>query len=112
MSPSARSQRLVRNLVHSLLGKWGLADSADTAALLASELVSNAIRYASRPISVRFMLTDSLLCEVHDDDHHLPVLSNPRPTEESGRGILLVSRLARRWGVSRIPTGKVVWFEL
>jgi hypothetical protein len=58
------------------------------------------------------MLADSLLCEVHDDDHHLPVLGNPRPTEEGGRGIQLVSRLARRWGVSRIPTGKVVWFEL
>jgi hypothetical protein len=112
MSPSVRSPRLARTLVHGLMKKWGLTDSADTAALLASELVSNAIRYASRPISVRFMLTDSLLCEVHDDDHHLPVLSNPRPTEESGRGILLVSRLARRWGVSRIPTGKVVWFEL
>ncbi len=112
MSPSAHSPRIVRRMVHNLLGKWDLAESADTAALLASELVTNATRYASRPISVRLMLTDSLLCEVSDDDHRLPVLGNPCPTDESGRGILLVSRLARRWGVSRIPTGKVVWFEL
>jgi anti-sigma regulatory factor (Ser/Thr protein kinase) len=115
MSPSAQSPRLVRCLVRGLLEKWELADSSEiieTAVLLASELVTNAVRYASRPISVRLMLTDSLLCEVHDDDHHLPVLDNPRPTQEGGRGILLVSRLARRWGVSRITTGKVVWFEL
>lgn len=112
MSPSVRSPRIVRALVTGLLEKWDLAESAETAALLASELVTNAVRYARRPISVRLMLTDSLLCEVHDDDHHLPVLGNPCPTEENGRGILLVSRLARRWGVSRIPTGKVVWFEL
>jgi serine phosphatase RsbU (regulator of sigma subunit) len=112
MSPSARSPRLVRRLVRSLLEKWDLAETAETAALLTSELVTNAIRYASRPISVRLMLTDSLLCEVQDDDPHLPVLGNPCPTEETGRGILLVSRLARRWGVSRITTGKVVWFEL
>ncbi|HXL91621.1 MAG TPA: ATP-binding SpoIIE family protein phosphatase [Streptosporangiaceae bacterium] len=112
MSPSARSPQLARRLVRGLLEKWKLPESIDTATLLVSELVTNAVRYASRPISVRLMLTDSLLCEVHDDDPHLPVLDNPRPTEEGGRGILLVSRLARRWGVTRISTGKVVWFEL
>ena len=112
LSPSARSPGIVRRLVRDLLAKWELADSAETAELLASELVTNAVRYARRPISVRLMLADSLLCEVHDDDYHLPVLGNPSPTEEGGRGIQLVSRLARRWGVSRIPTGKVVWFEV
>jgi serine phosphatase RsbU (regulator of sigma subunit) len=112
LSPSVRSPRLVRRMVRSLLEKWELAEDAETATLLVSELVTNAIRYASRPISVRLMLTDSLLCEVHDDDPHLPVLDNPRPMQEGGRGILLVSRLARRWGVTRITTGKVVWFEL
>jgi serine phosphatase RsbU (regulator of sigma subunit) len=112
MNPSARSPRITRRLVRDQLAKWQLAEIAETAALLVTELVTNAIRYASRPISVRLMLTDSLLCEVHDDDHRLPVLGNPSSEEESGRGVLLVSRLARRWGVSRIPTGKVVWFEL
>jgi anti-sigma regulatory factor (Ser/Thr protein kinase) len=112
MNPSARSPRIARRLVRDQLRKWQLAEIAETVILLVSELVTNASRYASRPISVRLMLTDSLLCEVHDDDHRLPVLGNPSSEEESGRGVLLVSRLARRWGVSRIPTGKVVWFEL
>jgi len=112
MDPAPRSPRTARRLVRGLLEKWELAESADTATLLVSELVTNAIRYASRPVSVRLTLTDSLLCEVHDDDHRLPVLGNPDSEEENGRGIMLVSRLARRWGVSRTPTGKVVWFEL
>jgi serine phosphatase RsbU (regulator of sigma subunit) len=112
MSPSARSPRTIRRLVRGLLEKWQLAENAETATLLASELVTNAVRYASRPISVRLMLTDSLLCEVRDDDYRMPVLGDPRSTDEGGRGIQIVSRLSRRWGVSRIPTGKVVWFEL
>jgi serine phosphatase RsbU (regulator of sigma subunit)/anti-sigma regulatory factor (Ser/Thr protein kinase) len=112
MKPTLRSPSTARRLIRGVLQKWELAEVAETAALLATELVTNATRYASRPISVRLTLTDSLLCEVYDDDHHLPVLGNPGSAEESGRGILLVSRLARRWGVSRIPTGKVVWFEL
>jgi serine phosphatase RsbU (regulator of sigma subunit) len=112
LKPTVQSPRTARRLIRGVLQKWELAEVAETAALLASELVTNATRYASRPISVRLTLTDSLLCEVYDDDHHLPVLGNPGSAEEHGRGILLVSRLARRWGVSRIPTGKVVWFEL
>ncbi len=112
MTASTRTPRIVRGLVRGVLGKWGLSESAEPAVLLADELVTNAIRYARRPITVRLMLTDSLLCEVQDDDYHLPVLGSPHPGDESGRGLLLVSRLARRWGVSRIPTGKVVWFEI
>jgi serine phosphatase RsbU (regulator of sigma subunit) len=112
MTPSARSPGIVRRMVRGLLEKWDLAENTETAELLATELVTNAVRYASGPISVRLMHTDSLVCEVRDDDHHLPVLVNPCSTQEGGRGIMLVSRLARRWGVSRIPTGKVVWFEL
>ena len=109
-APAAAAK--ARRHVQATIYGWDVPVDPIVAVLLTSELVTNAIRYASRPISVRLMLTDSLLCEVHDDDHHLPVLGNPCPMDESGRGILLVCRLARRWGVSRIPTGKVVWFEL
>jgi serine phosphatase RsbU (regulator of sigma subunit) len=112
LTPSPRTPQIVRRLVRKVLEKWQLSESTDLAVLLTHELVANAIRYARRPLTVRLMLTDSLLCEVQDDDHHLPVLGNPCPADETGRGILLVSRLARRWGTSRLPTGKVVWFEI
>jgi anti-sigma regulatory factor (Ser/Thr protein kinase) len=79
--------------------------------LLASELATNAVRYASRPIELRLMRTDVLLCEVKDDDHHLPVLRSATGSDEVGRGLHLVSSLARRWGASRTVDGKVVWFD-
>lgn len=112
LTPSPRAPRLVRDLARAALERWGLADSADVVTLLLDELMTNAIKYAQRPVSVKLMFTGTLLCEVHDDDHHLPVLRQPEPGDETGRGILLVSRLARRWGASRLPGGKIVWFEV
>lgn len=37
---------------------------------------------------------------------------SPNSTDQTGRGLFAVNRIARRWGVSRLSTGKVVWFEL
>jgi serine phosphatase RsbU (regulator of sigma subunit) len=110
--PSTRTPRVVRGMAGNALARWGMSDRADLIVLLVNELVANAIRYARRPITVRLMLSDTLLCEVHDDDHHMPVLRDPRPGDETGRGMLLVSRLSRRWGASRVAGGKVVWFEV
>jgi hypothetical protein len=111
LHPSAATARTARRLVRRTLAGWGLSACGDVAELLASELVTNAVRYASRPIGLRLMRTDALLCEVSDDDHHLPVLRHVTETDEAGRGLNLVSRLARRWGANRTADGKVVWFE-
>jgi hypothetical protein len=111
LRPHPQTPARVRRLVRSTLTGWRLEEHARVTELLATELVTNAIRYASRPIGLRLMRTDVLLCEVTDDDHHLPVLRQPTDTDESGRGLHLVSRLSRRWGSSRTTTGKAVWFE-
>ncbi|MFD8482171.1 ATP-binding protein [Kitasatospora sp. NPDC059673] len=52
------------------------------------------------------------MVEVSDDDHELPSLNDDDPYADSGRGLLLVSRFADRWGTSRKAVGKVVRFEL
>ena len=102
-----------RRLVAATLAGWELAGQIPMMELLVTELVTNAVRYATRPITVRLLRTDtSLLCEVTDDDHNLPVLCEPTMSGESGRGVYLVSRLARRWGTSLTATGKSVWCEL
>ena len=110
--PRPATAKYARRLVRATLDEWGLSESRDIVELLVTELVTNAIRYATRPIEVRLLRTDALLCEVTDDDYHLPVLRHSDDQDENGRGLLLVSRLARRWGASRTATGKVVWFEL
>ena len=112
MRPHAQAARHVRGLIATTLTGWGLEDHIDAASLLATELVTNAIRYTTRPITLRLLRTETLLCEVTDDDHHLPVLCEPSESDESGRGIYLVSRLSHRWGASQTAAGKAVWFEL
>ncbi|WP_159049211.1 ATP-binding protein, partial [Streptomyces canus] len=47
-----------------------------------------------------------------DDVPQLPRLRQARASDGGGRGLYLVNRLARRWGATRLSTGKVVWFEL
>ncbi|WP_367319887.1 SpoIIE family protein phosphatase [Streptomyces sp. HUAS ZL42] len=102
-----------RAAVREQLYDWGLARLADSAELMVSELVTNAVRHShSRPVELRLVRGDTLLCEVDDDDHDLPTLLSAGPTDEFGRGLRVVSTLAREWGTSRTGAGKTVWFEL
>ncbi|WP_432192197.1 SpoIIE family protein phosphatase [Streptomyces sp. bgisy027] len=104
-----RARAVVREQLHD----WDLARLADTAELLVSELVTNAVRHShGRPVELRLVRGDTLLCEVDDDDHELPTLLSAGPFDDAGRGLRVVSMLAREWGTSRTTAGKTVWFEL
>jgi anti-sigma regulatory factor (Ser/Thr protein kinase) len=100
-------------------------DTADTAELLVSELVTNAVRFAGSPtsapqysgrvkpgliwLSVRHF-GESLLIEVFDTDANPPVLTDAAEDAENGRGLLLVDALSREWSYF-FPAcgGKVVY---
>ncbi|MDG9703058.1 serine/threonine-protein phosphatase [Streptomyces sp. DH37] len=112
LDPRAQTARQARRLARRALERWELDDLTDSVELLVSEVVTNAVRYAERPITLRLLRTDTLRCEVGDDVPQLPRLRQARATDEGGRGLYLVNRLARRWGATRLSTGKVVWFEL
>jgi serine phosphatase RsbU (regulator of sigma subunit) len=101
-----------RALTRQQLTGWGLDALSDLAELLVSELVTNAVRAATRPVVLRMMRVGKLLVEVSDDDHNLPLLRRAECDDEDGRGLALVSNLSHRWGTSREAVGKVVWFEL
>ncbi|MEU7722530.1 ATP-binding SpoIIE family protein phosphatase [Streptomyces tibetensis] len=104
-----RARAAVREQLHD----WGLAKLAAPAELMAGELVTNAVRHShARPVALRLVRGDTLLCEVDDDDHELPTLLHAGPLDEAGRGLRVVSTLSRAWGSSRTKAGKTVWFEL
>ncbi|MET9502858.1 SpoIIE family protein phosphatase [Streptomyces sp. NPDC006622] len=93
------------------LAEWGLAELSFTTELVVSELVTNAIRYATGPIRLRLIRERALVCEVHDGGATTPHVRHPRTTDEGGRGLLLVSQVTRRWGTRFVPDGKIIWAE-
>jgi anti-sigma regulatory factor (Ser/Thr protein kinase) len=99
--------------------------TAETAELLVSELVTNAVRFAGDPartlryserasaglisLSLRHF-REGLLIEVYDTDDNPPVLSGPDDDAESGRGLILVNALSKEWSYFFPPGGgKVVY---
>ncbi|MER6348550.1 ATP-binding protein [Streptomyces sp. NPDC001532] len=108
--------RTARSVVRGQLHGWGLDSVADIAALLVSELVTNALRHATGPIGVRLTrpvcLPGALLVEVSDPLPDPPRERAARPEDESGRGLQLVASSSRRWGSRAGDAGKTVWFEL
>ncbi|WP_338059194.1 ATP-binding protein [Streptomyces malaysiense] len=113
--PSAVAR--ARRLAQARLTGWSVcADTCDSAALVISELVTNAIVHT---VSTR------VVCELYDRDDLVriavrdegcapgePHPSPQRPDEEHGRGLLLVEALCRSWGAQEQGSGLLVWAEL
>jgi hypothetical protein len=106
-----------------LLWEWGLNSLAESAELLVSELVTNAVNATAgrdgQVVSLHlFGNATQVLIEVHDADPRPPGPSDPREPGEGNSGardgILLVAALSTRWDwyPTEAPPGKVVWCEL
>jgi anti-sigma regulatory factor (Ser/Thr protein kinase) len=108
--------RTARAVVRGQLRTWGLDPLGDVAALLVSELVTNALRHATGPIGVRLVRPAGsaapLLVEVSDPLPDPPRERTARTDDENGRGLQLVAHSSRRWGTRPADSGKTVWFEL
>jgi anti-sigma regulatory factor (Ser/Thr protein kinase) len=108
----------VRRLLREALRCWDVAALSDTAELLTTELVTNALRHTDRGAVLTVILQPGvarrLRVEVRDFASRHPRLRAPSERRTSGRGLLLVQSLADAWGVrpDGDGTGKVVWFEL
>ncbi|MFE7270180.1 SpoIIE family protein phosphatase [Streptomyces sp. NPDC057623] len=100
-----------RAAVTDRLAAWGLGDLAFTTELIASELVTNAIRHATGPVQLRLLRDRALICEVSDGSGTSPRLRRARSTDEGGRGLFLVAQLTERWGTRYTPNGKIIWTE-
>jgi anti-sigma regulatory factor (Ser/Thr protein kinase) len=115
LPPTAESASVARWLVKDLLKNLVDEDTRDTAALLTTELVSNAIRHTRDELVVSVRVAGGLLrVGVADSSHRRPQLVQVGQRDTSGRGLHLVEAMADRWGVDpdERGLGKTVWFEL
>ena len=106
--PTAR--RFVRDL---MIDSDTIAD-LDTASLLVTEIVTNAVLHAMAPMTLRVEVSaDVVRIEVRDGSQLPPRVHAFAPTAATGRGLRLLESLAVRWGVRPEQSGgKVVWFEV
>ena len=115
LSAEDHSVRLARHAAHVVLSVWELAHMEETAVLIVSELVTNAVRHARETDVVEVDLHVTRTClriEIQDSDRHWPQPRIPGGFEESGFGFVLVDALADKWGVRETTAGKAVWAEL
>jgi anti-sigma regulatory factor (Ser/Thr protein kinase) len=103
-----------RSLVRTAIFTWDLPVDAETAVLLTSELVTNAIAHET---GETVTLTISCICgqlrvDVHDTSPAPPVPVTVPADAETGRGLMLVSSLSTDWGFHRTAAGKTVYFTL
>ncbi|MYS67889.1 ATP-binding protein [Streptomyces sp. SID5473] len=110
------SAATARRLTHSVIVRqWTLpAQTAESAVLLVSELVGNAVRHTgARVFGLRMTRRPGWIrVEVRDPSRGLPCLLPVQPMDISGRGLFLVDKLSDRWGVDLLPRGKTTWFEM
>jgi anti-sigma regulatory factor (Ser/Thr protein kinase) len=110
---TARSVTEARRFVLDALTNWRLDALADTAALLTSEVVTNAVLHARTPMDlVVRKLRDGVAVEVTDGSRRQPRVGRARPDSTNGRGIALLDQLASTWGVTTHRAGKTVQFTL
>lgn len=114
LPPDPVSARAARRFVRANLGQHlGTDGWVDTAELLVSELVTNALVHARTGIGLAVnVFVDAVRLEVSDDDSDHPVRLSPRETATTGRGLRIVELLADESGVGDSSSGKVLWFSL
>lgn len=109
------SVRGARLLVGLALNAWGLSAVRDSAVLVVSELVANAVDHACGAVvelSVARTAEHRIRVAVTDMDRRQPSARSADPLDERGRGLLLVEGVSERWGVEPLPSGKQVWADL
>lgn len=113
LDPGPLAPRVARAFLRDILAVWDCDGDDEVAAVLTSEVVTNAVRFAASQVTLRLVLRGDLLrVEARDDGAGMPHVMPTDVDAVGGRGLLLVQELARAWGAESDGGGKVVWFEV
>jgi anti-sigma regulatory factor (Ser/Thr protein kinase) len=114
------SAKAAREFTVATLRTWQLSHVIDDAEIIATELVTNAIKHgaccagstsAIGPVELVWQRdTGRVVCVVTDGNSQPPVLVAANPDSECGRGLQVVQALASSWGWMKLgATQKAVW---
>ncbi|MEV8637611.1 ATP-binding protein [Streptosporangium sp. NPDC051023] len=128
LSVFSTSPYYARVHIQRVLEGWRRDDLVETARLVVSELVSNAIKAHTASLAALetaalaspdriwmdlYQADGAVVLRVWDAGRTPPVLRNPDPDDEGGRGLYLVDLLTSGWGYHRPKSGgKIVWCTL
>ena len=114
LPPDIAAVRDARRFVQEFCESSALPDEvSETAVLLASETVTNAFVHGRSDARLAVSLVPGgVLVEVGDDNSRHPRVLDADDQALDGRGLMIITALAARWGVRDDEVGKTVWFEV
>jgi anti-sigma regulatory factor (Ser/Thr protein kinase) len=109
-----RASRRAREFVREAHCSTHNASVLDDVALLVSELVTNAVRHGTPPITTEIECVGAagMQVRVSDSNPETPTSDMSETGAETGRGVALVDLLSDAWGVEPTEHGKAVWFRI
>ncbi|MFL6106615.1 MAG: response regulator [Marmoricola sp.] len=111
--PERAAIREARRMTLGLLQRWGLTQLYDSAALIVTELVTNAIEHAGTSCAVSMTRSQhGVRIEVRDHGPGTPAPQAVDEDSERGRGLRIISVLSTAWGIENEGSSKTVWAEL
>ena len=110
---SREDPRAARRFVLEMLGPWREQQLAQDAALVVTELATNAVLHAGSAFSVSLTLSaDVIRISVGDTVPLGPPGGGARLPAAPGHGLGVIAAMAIRWGFETLASGKAVWAEL
>ena len=105
--------RVARHFTVDTLRRWGDVTVVETAELVVSEMVTNALRHAQTGSRLELSEMDGCLrIEVFDFGRGGAVKGDPELGDLGGRGLMLVEAMTRRWGARHVGNEHLVWCEI
>jgi anti-sigma regulatory factor (Ser/Thr protein kinase) len=113
--PTSESAAIARRFVRGWLAERDLDELSENAALVTSELVSNAVVHVGAPctLSLEDRGGRRIRVTVEDPSDVTPVRGSPSESALGGRGLPIVDQLSMAWGTELGKNGgKTIWCDL